>query len=150
MTWAQCPVCYRFHSDVGPCPVSDSAQTDIFASPTPVEKMRPPQAHVGDPVTSFEAMHKAAGRAGTWRRRVLDFYALAAPGGATQEETHFALREERTAYSTIRSSVGDLKKAGWLRDSGERRPQRNGAPAVVWVMTDVGRDQLARERREAS
>lgn len=78
-----------------------------------------------------ETSHYAAGRVlpktGTQRGRVLE--AIRRHGGLTDEEI-VALLDMNP--SSVRPRRQELQKAGWIEDSGERRPTMSGAQAIVW------------------
>lgn len=92
--------------------------------------------------TEKAAAYDVLPRSGTQRLRVL--YAIARAGwrGRTDQELEDELEMQRPSPGNRR---GELMTGGWVRDSGERRPTRTGNPAVVWVLTDEGRERLAQE-----
>lgn len=108
-----------------------------------------PQLRLGDPTASRPgARHAAAGdterasslaqapKSGTDRRRVLDHLASTGDTGATDEEISIAL--EMRLYTAAPRRT-ELVSAGWVEDSGRRRPTTTGSPAAVWVLTPLAR-----------
>ena len=66
--------------------------------------------------------------------------------GKQQQRVHDAIRiYERTneeisldlnlPLQSVTGRVNDLARAGWVRDSGERRRNRSGRKAIVWRLT---------------
>ncbi len=85
--------------------------------------------------TSIEAMFKAAPRAGSLRRAIVELIwsAVRLQGGHTSDELEHRLKRPHTSVS---SAVNALLQAGWVRDSGKRRPTRTTrTSAVVWELT---------------
>jgi hypothetical protein len=79
--------------------------------------------------TSLAAAAAIEPDAATLRGKCLD-HLRHAPDGATDEEQQEDLRMNP---STQRPRRIELLKAGWIRDSGKRRPTRSGRQAVVWI-----------------
>lgn len=98
---------------------------------TPDEDV-PLPSHRGGPETERVAASLARLRAGTLRAKVL-LSLHEAPG--TQGE----VAERLGAYHySVAPRFIELRRAGWLRDSGQRRETERGAPAVVWELTESG------------
>jgi hypothetical protein len=109
----------------------------------------PSQLRLGDPTANRAgARHQSAGdteraaalgqapKSGTDRRRVLDHLASTGDTGATDEEISLAL--EMRLYTAAPRRT-ELVSAGWVEDSGRRRPTTTGSPAAVWVLTPLAR-----------
>lgn len=96
-----------------------SESLDLFSYCPPAQYRSP---------TSVEAAVKVEPRAGTLRRRVLDF--LRSVDGATDDEMQVALDMNP---STQRPRRVELVAAGWVRDSGTKRRTRGDCDAVVWT-----------------
>lgn len=60
------------------------------------------------------------------------------PGPSTDDELRKALTSflERKGYSpeSVTMRRGELRDAGWIIDSGERRPGDSGSPMTVWAV----------------
>lgn len=80
--------------------------------------------------TSEEASRRALPRAGSDARRILALIQL--HGGLTCDEVEVL---GGFSHQTASARIRGLRKAGWIKDSGSRRPTRTGSPAVVWVVT---------------
>lgn len=87
------------------------------------------------PVTSRDAAALVAPRTGTQRWRILQAFLHLAPGGLTSEQV-----EARTGLpaNSVRPRLLELREdermGGWLVDSGETRPTKSGAQAIVWQL----------------
>ncbi|MDA1054623.1 MAG: hypothetical protein O3C40_29685 [Planctomycetota bacterium] len=81
--------------------------------------------------TSTQAAEAVKPHAG--RLRDLVYSLVEARGGATDEEIARALE---LLSDTARARRCELRDAGYLVDSGDRRPTSRGRPAVVWKVTD--------------
>ncbi len=91
----------------------------------------PPSApHVAGSDTSRDAARAIRPALGDLQARVLE--CLRTRGGLTDEQIQDALG---MAPSTQRPRRVELERAGYARDSGERRSTRSGRRAVVWVAT---------------
>lgn len=107
---------------------------------TPIKDMRPSaKAKVRryDPGTSFSAAllqtpEKSRGLY-TAIRQILERKPM------TDEEllALFQSRGKSVTPSGVRSRRAELVDAGWLRDSGEKRPTAAGNPSIVWEATPV-------------
>jgi hypothetical protein len=80
--------------------------------------------------TSRAAAQMALPSSGTKRRTVYDLIMANMANGLTADEVQIA-----TDFSpnTINPTIKGLADDGWIHDSGERRPTRTGALAIVWV-----------------
>jgi hypothetical protein len=78
-----------------------------------------------------------APRTGTLRAAILDALS-ACPQGLTTWELHE--RIGGLLYS-IAPRVPELVKAGWVQDSQRRRITPSGALAIVWVLSDKGKER---------
>lgn len=107
-----------------------------------IDDMPPPALDANPRDTSVEAAFKAAPKAGSLRRKIIsEVWLRPSLGGLTCDELERRLNRPHTSVS---SAVNSLLRAGWLRDSGLRRPTRNHTPAVVWEVTPLGHDELRR------
>lgn len=79
--------------------------------------------------TSRNAALRAYPRSGTARGRILNLLTNISDG-LTDDEISAALA---MPPNTARPRRVELVAAGWVKDSGVRRPSRCGSPAVVWV-----------------
>lgn len=80
--------------------------------------------------TSMEAAAVVAGVTGRVRRLVHEAIRIRGALGSTAEELATMLGMERT---TVQPRTTELKLLGLIRDSGQRRANRNGKRAIVWV-----------------
>jgi len=88
------------------------------------------QSH-GQAFESQLAAWRAMPATGTWRRKVLRMIEDRGAFGATDEEMQEALGLNP---STQRPRRVELKRGGWIVDSGNRRLTRSCNWAVVWVL----------------
>ena len=54
------------------------------------------------------------------------------------------LARNRVYDASHRKRRSDLTKAGYLEDSGDRRKTKTGSDAIVWRITQKGRDYLSK------
>jgi hypothetical protein len=89
----------------------------------------------GQTDTSRDAAAGIANVTGRIGRSV--YYAICERGafGLTAEECATRLQMERT---TVQPRTTELKLLGLIRDSGQRRPNRNGKKAICWVAVSNG------------
>ena len=80
--------------------------------------------------TSAEAAASIAHATGRIQRMVYHAIGEVGARGLTCEELAERLRMERT---TCQPRTSELKLLGLIEDSGQRRPNRNGKKAIVWV-----------------
>jgi len=80
--------------------------------------------------TSIAAAKAIESRAGTDRRRVLEFIASRGALGATDEEMQLALAMQG---NTQRPRRRELDQAAHIVKSGQKRKTLAGNPAVVWI-----------------
>jgi predicted ArsR family transcriptional regulator len=102
-----------------------------------VSENRPGPSHHNAPETSAQAAVANAPRSGTQRWRVLA--ALVRYGDWTDDDLCDLLNLHGNA---VRPRRGELVAAGFVEDSGVRRPSAMGNPAVVWTATKAGREAL--------
>lgn len=59
---------------------------------------------------------------------------LTGVGPMTDEELHAYLQNKNFKHTTsgLRTRRSELADAGWVRDSGNKRPTAAGSPAIVW------------------
>ena len=100
--------------------------TDVF---TWFEIAYPKRAGFKEPTTSREAAHavEATGRAARLRNAVLAYFKDGRQ--ATADEVAEALREN---VLSIRPRVAELKAAGLIVETGERRASSGGRSSHVW------------------
>jgi plasmid replication initiation protein len=81
--------------------------------------------------TSIEAASAVAQVSGPVRRMV--YHAIGEVGGRglTSYELADRLRME---HGTVQPRTSELKALGFIRDTGQRRPNKRGRNAIVWVV----------------
>lgn len=94
-----------------------------------------PTARATDPVTSHQAAAAVAPRAGTTRARALVALAAAGHRGLTDFELAARTGLGQTSVGVRRK---ELRDAGLVTATDERRPSPSGTPALVWRITDRG------------
>lgn len=75
------------------------------------------------------------------RRKVLGQFVRLGDHGGTSHEVSAQLQMENTS---VQPRVCELSLFGLIRDSGQRRPNRSGCKARVYVITDHGRQAYGR------
>ena len=105
-------------------------------------------ARATDPETSKLAAERVAPRASAGRMKVLEHLCVRAM-------TDFELAAATgVAQTSIGKRRGEARDAGWvevaLDGNGDevRRPSTSGSPAMVWVITESGRDFYNNNRRD--
>lgn len=86
--------------------------------------------------TSAEAATSIAMATGRIQRMVYHAIGEVGSRGLTAEELAARLRMERT---TVQPRTSELRLLGLIRDSGQRRPNKNGKKAIVWIACERGR-----------
>lgn len=83
-----------------------------------------------DPDTSWDAARDAILNANTHRARALQELVAAGSTGLTDFEL-----ADRTglAQTSVGKRRGELRDAGFVIDSGDRRPAPSGSAAIVWI-----------------
>lgn len=66
------------------------------------------------------------------QRDVLAFFR--AKQRATDEDVEDALKSKHPAFSTLRKRRTDLVERGFLRDSGDRKINRNNRKMIIWEL----------------
>lgn len=94
-----------------------------------------PGVRATDPDTSREAAAVNKPRAATHRTLALQVL-RAHPGGLTDFELAALTGLAQTSVGKRR---GELRDVGFVADSGKRRPSPSGSPAIVWQVTEYGR-----------
>lgn len=86
-----------------------------------------------DPGTSWEAAYSISSEKRQELFRVI-YRALLRFGPQTDDELrkHFILAKIAHSPSGLRTRRAELVKAGWLRDSGNKRDSMSGHPSTVW------------------
>lgn len=85
------------------------------------------------PDTSHEMAARRAPKEGTIRAQIMESIGRLKDAGATDDDLEVILGRSHQSVSAARNS---LVRDGWLRDSGERRKNRWGNRAIVWVHED--------------
>jgi hypothetical protein len=123
--------CQCKRSDAWRCAVSQGLQMvtcHCACHQKPIEKAH---ARRSDPDTSHaSAAAFTEDRLTQIQRDVLDFFR--SHGRATDEDIEDALSSKHPAFSTLRKRRTDLVQRGFLRDTGERRLNRNNRKMIVW------------------
>lgn len=96
-----------------------------------------------DPITSATAATAVRLTSGSLRELVLDVLVAAGPHGRTDHELEARLHRGRDTLSKRRQELG---LQGLVIDSGTKRRTPRGRDAVVWVVTDAGREVWQRNR----
>jgi hypothetical protein len=91
-----------------------------------------PKVQRDHPETSHQAADKIEPITGQWRLDIYEFAAMAPAYGVTDDEIF--KRWPDTPESTLRPRRTELCDAGWLIDSGKKRPNRRGNPCTVWII----------------
>lgn len=94
--------------------------------------------------TRAEAMSGMAGRASLIRAQALEAVKKAGPSGMTPDECAQSLR---LTVLAVRPRFTELKQAGLIAPTGERRRNKSGSTAAVYAATM--RDVLATTQRSA-
>lgn len=90
--------------------------------------------------TEVAAAALVAPRVGSLRARALALIVESGDLGYTAYELHVDMGE--LLYS-VAPRMAELQRAGWIIDSGRRRPTPTGGDAIVWVGTEAGRREWA-------
>ena len=91
------------------------------------------------PDTEREQAYEVEPRTGTARRAVLEVFIERGAKGATDYELRHITGQHNGGPQARRH---ELKKGGWIEDSGRRRPTGHGGTAAVWVLTPAARLRL--------
>lgn len=98
------------------------------------------RARNSDPDTSWAAAASfTPERLTAMQGDVLAFFRQRGPHGATDAELEAALGYRYPGFSTLRKRRSELKQAGWLRDSGQRRKNAGGSSMILWEVTLKGK-----------
>ena len=99
-------------------------------------------AHQGEPETAVAAAHRAREFAGT-HCDLIQAVLRVHPAGLTSHEIEVLLHARGIAhghcglsYHEVARRIPDLKRAGLVVDSGERRRNPSGLQAAVWRVRD--------------
>jgi hypothetical protein len=110
-------------------------QLDLFGLPEPDERsiggFHAPESEAPD--TERLGAIDVYPRSGTQRRRVLDAIAAAGDDGRTDDELRLELNIWRAE-----ARREELKRAGWVEDSGRRRRTSVNGTAAAWRLTELG------------
>ena len=85
--------------------------------------------------TSVRAAIKAYPRSGTIRIKVYHFLIRRGLDGATDQEISITLQ---ISENTVRPTRKTLEIAGFVRDSGLTRKNRNGNDCILWRASEEG------------
>lgn len=115
----------------------ESIESGLFDTSLPslkkVAATATPKVRHRDPHTSY-----SAAVAQTPERSLKLYQAirivLTGVGPMTDEELHDFLQKKNFKHTTsgLRTRRSELADAGWVRDSGNKRPTAAGSPAIVW------------------
>lgn len=119
----------------------DSGRLDVYAWPPvpdklPVERMKVPtrnKVRRKDPSTSWAAATSQVPAATQLIYKAIVLI-LTKKGPQTDEEIERVLTYNKIPHSEsgARTRRSELVEAGWVRDSGQKRPGKNGNPMIVW------------------
>jgi hypothetical protein len=94
-----------------------------------------------DPDTSREAALARLGGKATDRRAALIEIGNVGPRGLTDFELARLINRQQTSAGKRR---GELRDLGLVEDSGDRRPAPSGSSAIVWRISQKGKDIIQR------
>lgn len=161
--WPRCPTCTHKVRDGGPCTPCRERQAvtecdgfrlaglgsdgwarcacgaRLMLHP---DTLTTPHAYVrrDAATTSRKAASRTLLRSGTRRRLVLEAVVESIPSGMTDDEIG---RQLGMGHQSVGPRRLELVEAGYLEDSGERRPTRySNSQATVWLPTVAGLDAL--------
>ncbi len=118
--------------------VADGVKRCLALCNSVLEKNHPLPPHQVHSDTSTEAAVAIAPKFGKMTMSVLNF--LAGQQGMTDEEAQRAMGLEGNSYRPCRVTLADR---GYVADTGGRRMTAHRKRAVVWSITQKGRDYLA-------
>lgn len=113
--------------------VAEAYLPDLFSAPL---------ARKGDPATSHQAAADAARNAGNNRAAVLRAHARNAAGLTDYELADLTGLQQNSAGKRR----GELRDAGLIEQTDQRRPAPSGSLAIVWRITPAGLEHLQRAR----
>jgi hypothetical protein len=96
----------------------------------------PPNARRTDPDTSHKAAQRVSSR-GSWDRRAALVAHRNNPAGLTDFELGDLIGRQQTSAGKRR---GELRDLGLVCDSGARRASPSGSSAIVWIITEAGKE----------
>lgn len=100
-------------------------------------------ARTSDPRTSHRAAEAITLKAGTQRARLLETFGRWPDDGLTDEEAMERSTGVR-ADSEYATRCSEMRRAGWLVDTGRDRKGGAGTPRIVSRITDTGLAELRR------
>jgi len=103
---------------------------------TPLLDWTPPNVRMSDPDTSRKAAARAPSLRAHDRRQALAAH-RAHPEGLTDFELGDLIGRQQTSAGKRR---GELRDLGLVRDSGARRASPSGSSAIVWMITEAGKE----------
>jgi hypothetical protein len=96
----------------------------------------PPNVRTADPDTSRKAAARAISRGSEDRRAALQSH-RDHPAGLTDFELGDLIGRQQTSAGKRR---GELRDLSLVRDSGARRASPSGSSAIVWQITEAGKE----------
>lgn len=84
--------------------------------------------------TSREAAERAYPKSGSIRLKIYEYIIRKEMEGATDQEIEAALHIDG---NTVRPSRKSLEEDGFILDSGDTRPNKNGNQCIVWRASDI-------------
>jgi hypothetical protein len=97
----------------------------------------------GDPDTSRQAAIDQYRDMGPKKRKVLAAFVQVGSRGLTHSELTQRLAPNDPDTSTWRTRARELRKGGWLVDSGFKRKTPSGKASKVWLLSDAAKQELA-------
>jgi hypothetical protein len=98
-----------------------------------------PLFRVTDPDTSRQGAQAVKPRQGSQAMKLLEMYEYA---DLTDEQAGVLSGLASDARCGFWKRCSDLRRLGFIQDSGDRRMTLSGTPAMVCFITDVGREAL--------
>jgi len=109
----------------------------------------PTPAHRDDPETSKDIRAVKSPKRTSERVRLLRVFLRAARGGMGLTSDEAGTLAHVNGDYDARRHCSDMKKAGLLEDTDQRRPSNRGNPSAVKVITDKGRAALIEAERKS-
>jgi DNA-binding HxlR family transcriptional regulator len=73
----------------------------------------------------------------THKRQILEALMLFGPSSCEAIECLTGMK-----HQTCSARIGELRNSGWIYDTGFKETTSSGCPAVVWDITDKGREAI--------
>ncbi len=103
------------------------------------DAFNPPLARTTDPETSHEAADRMKPLAGKDRIEVLRQHVRRHLGLTDFELAAIMVRQQ----TSVGKRRGELRDAGLIEATDDRRPAPSGSGAIVWRITDAGKFEIA-------